>query len=124
MEFQDNKAIYLQLADHLCLDIMQGRYGPDERIPSVREFAGQMEVNANTAVRAYDWMQSKGIIYTRRGLGYFVSPEAGQVIRDSRRQDFMHEQLPALFRDMQALDITIEDIAREWAKHLNPPEHV
>jgi len=118
MEFQDNKAIYLQLTDHLCYEILQGTYAPDERMPSVREFAGQMEVNANTAVRAYDWLQTKGIIYTRRGLGYFVSPDAPQIIASQSREAFKNEHLPSLFRQMQALGITISDVAQEWEKYL------
>lgn len=114
MEFQERKAIYLQLADHLCLDILQGTYKEDERIPSVRDFAADMEVNANTAVRTYEWMQMKEIIYTKRGLGYFVAPDAKAIIARMRREEFMNETLPALFRSMDALGISIEDVEREW----------
>ena len=59
MRFKDNKAIYLQIADLICDDILQGRLLEDERIPSVREYAAAVEVNANTCVRAYDWLQGK-----------------------------------------------------------------
>lgn len=110
MEFKERKAIYLQLADLLCLDILRGRYEEDGRIPSVREFAAQMEVNANTAVRAYEWMQTKNIIYTRRGLGYFVSPGAKAAIERMRKDEFIHEHLPELFANMQALGITMEEV--------------
>ena len=116
MEFQERKAIYLQLADHLCLDILQEAYKEDERIPSVRDYAAMMEVNANTAVRTYEWMQSKNIIYTKRGLGYFVAPGAKQIIENMRKEEFMNEHLPSLFRDMRALGISIEDVTAEWEK--------
>lgn len=114
MEFQNNKAIYLQLADHLCLAILQGQYGEEERIPSVRDFAAGVEVNANTAVRAYEWLQQQDIIYTKRGLGYFVAPGAKKKIQDMRRTAFINDDLPALFQNMQALGIGISEIEQHW----------
>lgn len=114
MELQERKAIYLQLADRLCLDILQDVYQADERIPSVREFSSQMEVNANTAVRAYEWMQLQGIIYTRRGLGYFVAQDAKHIIATMRKQSFIGEYLPKLFTDMKALGISIHEVDELW----------
>ena len=73
MTFNNNKAIYLQMADSVADDILAGRYGPDERIPSVREFAGTIGVNPNTAVKAYEELARDGVIYNRRGLGFFVN---------------------------------------------------
>ncbi len=119
MEFQQRKAIYLQLADNLCLDILQGVYKPDGRIPSVRDFAMQMEVNSNTAVRTYEWLQTKGIIYTRRGLGYFVSAEAPGLIAGMRKAEFMNDHLPNLFRNMRALGISIGDVVKEWQDYIH-----
>ena len=116
MEFQNSKAIYLQLADHLCLSILNGTYPEDERIPSVREFSANVEVNANTAVRAYEWLQQQDIIYTKRGLGYFVSPGAKAKIQQMRREAFMNTDLPALFQNMQALGIEIGEIEQQWRK--------
>lgn len=115
MNFQDNKAIYLQLADMLVLAILRGDYGDDARLPSVREFAAQAEVNANTAVRAYEWLQQSGIIYTRRGLGYFVSPGARQQVLRARRAEFVGERLPTLFATMRDLSVTMDDVAGAWS---------
>ena len=52
MTFNNDKAIYLQMADRLCDEILAGTYGDDDRVPSVREYAVAMEVNTNTAVKA------------------------------------------------------------------------
>ena len=52
--FSGEKPIYLQMADRLCDEILAGKYQDDDRIPSVREYAVMLEVNANTAVKAYD----------------------------------------------------------------------
>lgn len=54
MIFNNDKAIYVQMADRLCDEILSGKYNADDRIPSVREYAVMLEVNTNTAVKAYD----------------------------------------------------------------------
>jgi len=105
MTFTNDKAIYLQMADRLCDEILAGRYKEDDRIPSVREYAVMLEVNANTAVKAYDELARANIIYNKRGLGYFVSPGAKEQILDERRRDFMDNKLPELFRQMRLLGI-------------------
>ena len=68
----NNKAIYLQIADRICDDILEGKYEPGGRLPSVRDCASSMEVNANTVMRFYDHLASMGIIANLRGIGYFV----------------------------------------------------
>ena len=78
----------MQLADRLCDEIIIGKYKADERIPSVREFAVMIEVNTNTIVKTYDYLSAAGIIYTRRGLGYFVAPDACEKITEDRRKHF------------------------------------
>ena len=54
MNFSNDKAIYVQIAERLSDEILAGKYKEDERIPSVREYAELLEVNANTAVTAYE----------------------------------------------------------------------
>ena len=76
MNFKDNKAIYLQIADRIGDQILSGALTPEGKVPSVRELAAEIEVNANTVARTYDHLQQNGVIYTKRGLGYFVSPDA------------------------------------------------
>ncbi len=76
MIFTNDKAIYIQMADRLCDEILAGKYKDDDRIPSVREYAVLLEVNTNTAVKAYEQLAREEIIYNKRGLGYFVTPGA------------------------------------------------
>src|SRR5574344_2892772 len=117
MRFKDNKAIYLQIADLICDEILQQKLLEDERIPSVREYAAIVEVNANTCARAYDWLQGQGIIYTKRGLGYFVCAGAKNVIRNIKKQEFFNEILPEVANQMLSLNITMEDLNNEIIKH-------
>jgi DNA-binding transcriptional regulator YhcF (GntR family) len=116
MTFTNDKAIYIQIADRLCDEILAGKYKDDDRIPSVREYAVLLEVNTNTAVKAYEQLAREEIIYNKRGLGYFVTPGARKQILKVRKQEFMKERLPELFRQMNLLDITIDDVAEAYKK--------
>ena len=110
MNFTNDKAIYIQMADMLMDEILADKYKDDDRIPSVREYAVLLEVNTNTAVKAYDELARANIIYNKRGLGYFVTPGAKKQILKERKKEFMKERLPELFRQMQLLGITLEDV--------------
>ena len=98
------------MADRLCDEILSGVYKDDDRIPSVREYAVLLEVNSNIAVKAYDELARANIIYNKRGLGYFVTPGAKKQILKERKKEFMKERLPELFRQMQLLGITKEEV--------------
>lgn len=108
--FSNDKPIFQQMADRLCDEILAETYQDDDRIPSVREYAVMLEVNTNTAVKAYEQLSRENIIYNKRGLGYFVTPGAKKQILKERKRAFMKERLPELFRQMQLLGITLEDV--------------
>lgn len=114
MKFKESKSIYLQIADRICDEILRGQYKEEERIPSVREYAATVEVNANTVVRTFDYLQSREIVYNKRGLGYFVSPGAREVILSLRRKVFLQEELPEFFRSLKTLDISLDEIEKMY----------
>ena len=100
MKFKESKSIYLQIADRINDEILQGQYAEEGRIPSVREYAATVEVNANTVVRTYDYLQGQEIIYNKRGIGYFVSAGAKDRIITLRKDIFLHEELSEFFRQV------------------------
>ena len=116
--FSGEKPIYLQMADRLCDEILAGKYQDDDRIPSVREYAVMLEVNANTAVKAYDELARENIIYNKRGMGYYVTPGAKQQILQERKKSFLKEHLPELFRQMRLLGIDRKDVDDAWKETL------
>lgn len=118
MKFKESKSIYLQIADRICDEILQGQYMEEERIPSVREYAATVEVNANTVVRTYDYLQGQEIIYNKRGIGYFVSAGAKDRIITLCKDMFLHEELPEFFRQVSALDIPIKEIEKMYKEYL------
>ena len=118
MNFKESKAIYLQIADRICDEILLGQFAEEERIPSVREYATIVEVNANTVMRSFDYLQSQNIIYNKRGIGYFVSAGAKDRIITLRKDMFLHEELPEFFRQVSALDIPIKEIEKMYKEYL------
>lgn len=114
MTFKENKPIYLQIADRIMDEILQHVYDEEGRILSVREYAGVVEVNANTVVRTYDYLQNQGIIYNKRGLGYFVSTGAAQKIVALRKETFLQQVLPDVFKEMYLLHIPMETLAEMY----------
>lgn len=117
MTFKENKPIYLQIADRIMNEILQNVYEEEGRILSVREYAGVVEVNANTVVRTYDYLQNQGIIYNKRGLGYFVSTGAAQKIVALRKETFLQQVLPDVFKEMYLLHIPMETLAEMYATY-------
>ena len=112
MEFRKQKPIYLQIADRLMEQILQGEPAEDDRMPSVRDVAVNMGVNPNTVMRTFEQLQSEEIIYNRRGVGYFVSPDAKKRILAEQRRQFLEEELPLIKQKMQMLGITFEDVMK------------
>lgn len=112
MEFRKQKPIYLQIADRLMEQILQGEPAEDDRMPSVRDVAVNMGVNPNTVMRTFEQLQSEEIIYNRRGVGYFVSPDAKKRILAEQRREFLEEELPLIKQKMQMLGITFEDVMK------------
>lgn len=114
MDFNEHKPIYLQIAERIGERILNGEWTADSRIPSVRESGIELGVNPNTVARAYDQLQSDGILYNKRGIGYFVSPDADARIREGQRKAFLENELPELFRKMELLRIPFEEISRRY----------
>ncbi len=103
MDFDDNRPIYLQIMDTICDRIIDGTLQPDGRIPSVREYGARLGVNPNTVMRTYEKLTSEGIIYNRRGLGYFIASEARDKVLEIRRREFIENTVPKIRRQMQLL---------------------
>lgn len=111
MNFKEGLPIYVQIAERLADEILAGKYAVDSRIPGVREYAVLLEVNLNTVVKSYDLLSSRDVIYNKRGLGYFVSPQAPEVIHAERKTAFLTSDLPEIVRKMQQLGITVDEVA-------------
>ena len=100
----------MQIADAILDHILAQRWQQGERIPSVRELASDIQVNPNTVMRTFNYLQDKGIIFNKRGIGYFVSEKAYEKTRNIRKDDFVHHFLPQVFKTMELLEMNFEDL--------------
>jgi len=114
MEFRENEAIYLQIAAYISEHILLGKWAVDEKIPSVRELAVDLEVNPNTVVRAYEFLQNKEVIYNKRGIGFYTTDDAKSKIKAYSKERFLGQELPELFRNMYLLDINMEELGKRY----------
>ena len=110
MEFQPQQAIYLQIADYICEQILRRKWQANDKIPSVRELAVSIEVNPNTVVRTYSYLEEKDIIYKQRGIGYFVAENGYEHTVKLKKDIFLNQDVPMFFKTMELLQITFEDL--------------
>ena len=110
MEFDNNRPIYLQICDAICERILNGELEEENRIPSVRDYGAEIEVNPNTVMRSYEKLTSDGLIYNRRGIGYFICPDARKRVLEAQRKEFMEKDVPEFFGRMDLLGIDPESI--------------
>jgi GntR family transcriptional regulator len=116
MEFRDNPAIYIQIAEYVCEQILLKKWKLGERIISIRELSGHIEISPNTVQRAYDFLQQNNIIINKRGIGYFTEEDAMERILAFRKEQFMENELPVFLRNLYLLKIDIEEIKAAYRK--------
>jgi GntR family transcriptional regulator len=116
MQFRESQAIYLQIADFVCEKILLKEWKIDERIPSVRELAVQLEVNPNTVMRTYEFLQQQDVIYNQRGIGYFVAMGALKNAQQYRKNEFLEKDLPQVFRNMFLLGMEPDELKPRFEK--------
>jgi len=112
MEFNQNKPIYLQIADEISEKILSGILNEGDRIMSVRELGAELGVNPNTAMRSYEKLTQDGIIYNQRGIGYFVAEGARKTALEKMRTEFINEELPQILRKIELLELDPREIIK------------
>jgi GntR family transcriptional regulator len=127
MEFRDNEAIYLQIAAYVSEHIILNKWPVGEKIPSVRELAVELQVNPNTVVRAYEFLQQQDVIANKRGIGFFATSEAVFNIKKFRRERFLKQELPEFFKNIYLLDIKLNEVEKLYERfksdHFNTPKN-
>ena len=111
----------MQIAEYFCENILKKDWKQNEKIPSVREIAILVEVNPNTAIRAYTFLQDQGIIYNKRGIGYFVAEDGYDRALDIRKGEFVQKDLPDVFKTMTLLNLKLDDLVQLYKKHFSLP---
>ena len=119
MKFNDTQPIFVQIAEWVYERILARHWSPGERIPSVRDLAIELEVNPNTVMRTYDRLQTAEVIYNKRGVGYFLSEQAFELVLNIRRTEFLNTELPVLIKNMDLLGLTPVDVEKAFNQYIN-----
>ncbi|WP_414648377.1 GntR family transcriptional regulator [Cerasibacillus sp.] len=88
--------IYIQIAEWMENEILNGTFSVDEKVHSQYTLAEMFNINPATAAKGLKMLSDENILYTKRGLGKFVTKDAKQIILDKRR----NETLTRLVRDV------------------------
>ena len=118
MEFNQSQAIYLQIGDYVCEQILIGRWNEGDRILSVRELGVDLQVNPNTVMRTFDFLQNNEIIFNKRGVGYFVADQAKEKIIEYRRNQFMDHELPVFFKNITLLGMSFDELKFRYDEYI------
>lgn len=118
----NSKSIYVTIVEKIKDDIVCGKLMEEQRLPSVRDYAVQLQVNPNTVMRAYDKLYDEEIIYIKRGIGYFVAKGAVDSVLASMRVRFFHEDMPEMFRQLRMLGVSPQELKSDYAAWLEENE--
>jgi GntR family transcriptional regulator len=116
MDFREGQAIYLQITEYVCEQILLKQWQLGSKLISIRDLAVAMEVNPNTVQRAYDFLQQREIIVNKRGIGYFIDELAIERVIAFRKEQFFENEISVFFRNMYLLSITTDEIKSRYEK--------
>lgn len=108
IDFLPDKPIYQQLIERITGDIIRGKLEPGEKLPSVREFAVQVGVNANTMQRVFKELEQMEITETRRGQGSFVTENIDRIAEI--RQKMKEDLTTSFLQSVEALGFTADEM--------------
>ncbi|MBQ9346193.1 MAG: GntR family transcriptional regulator [Oscillibacter sp.] len=107
----DGTPIYAQIAAQIRGEIISGKLGPGEALPSIRALARGLKVSVITTKRAYDELEAAGFLHTVAGKGCFVAEQNLDLIRE-RRTGEMEQHLSAAVETARELGLTREDVVQ------------
>lgn len=108
MEFNNNMPIYLQVMHKLKQDIIAGKLKPGDKMPSSREYSQELGLNFNTVARVYKEMEMEDIVYTKRGLGTFITESSEKI--ESIRLEMAKELIENFVNGMEQIGFTKQDM--------------
>jgi GntR family transcriptional regulator len=118
MEFTGHQAIYLQIVHFICEQLLLRKWQADEKLPSIRDLAIELQVTPNTVQRSYDFLQDLAIISNRRGVGIFVEKDAIKKVLAFKKSTFLKDDLPVIFRHLFLLKMDLSELEPMFNQYL------
>ncbi|MEO5622152.1 MAG: GntR family transcriptional regulator [Dokdonella sp.] len=113
MTWNDSTPIYRQLRDRVVAMILDGVLKPGDPLPSVRQVAGDFQINPITVSKAYQELVDENLVEKRRGLGMYVNEGARDALMKSERERFLREEWPALHARLARLGLSLKQLMEE-----------
>ena len=110
INFEDERPIFLQIAEQIEDGILSGAFPEETQIPSTTEISINFKINPATALKGINLLVDGGIVYKKRGLGMFVNTGAVKTIRGKRKEEFFENYITKLTGEAQKLGLTQEEI--------------
>ncbi len=110
MEFNNNIPIYIQVMERIKQDIVTGKLKPGDKVPSSRDYSNQLGINFNTVARVYKEMEMEEILFTKRGLGTYITEVPNRI--DSMRYEMAKKQIETFIRGMKQIGYSKEEMIR------------
>ena len=109
-EFSNQKPLYIQLKEIIELSILNGLLKSEEAVPSIRILSKDYQLNPLTVSSAIDSLVNDGILYKKRGIGMFVSPDAKEKIQKQQIGYFRTNELISTIKKARSLGMVIDEI--------------
>ncbi|WMT40696.1 GntR family transcriptional regulator [Paenibacillus sp. D2_2] len=106
----DSRPIFVQIAERIEDDIIEGRLPEESQVPSTNQFASFFQINPATAAKGVNLLVDENILYKKRGIGMFVTTGARARLMDKRKELFYEQYVIAMIREAEKLGITKEQL--------------
>lgn len=116
MNFNQDKPIFIQVADLIENQILDGLLKPEDQTPSTNDFQKVYQINPATARKGLNLLVDEGILYKKRGMGMYVAEDALKKISEKRQKEFFTSHIPLLLKEIKRLDIPIDRLIEEIKK--------
>lgn len=110
MNFQEERPLFLQIAEQLEEGILSGAFPEEGKVPSITEYSVAYKINPATALKGINLLVDAGLLYKKRGLGMFVTAGAKEKLMDQRRERFYTDYIQKLVREAKNLGISAADL--------------
>jgi GntR family transcriptional regulator len=114
--WNDSTPIYRQLRDRVVAMILDGVLKQGDPLPSVRQVAGDFQINPITVSKAYQELVDENLVEKRRGLGMYVTDGAREALLKSERERFLREEWPILSARLARLGLSLKELLADAAK--------
>lgn len=108
--FDERSPIYHQIAEQIKAQIVGGELQPDEQVMSTNQYAAFYRINPATAAKGFHQLVEEGVLYKKRGIGMFVSPDAHDKLRAQRRERFFADVVDPMVAEAELIGIPLDDI--------------